>query len=182
MFRGMKVRQFDWNPVVIRIVQARKSPALWLKPANNDPSRQLLQTRHQDLGGSADTWMIRGSRAETERRDISTRRSTGNVWMMGMTFVLQLDPIVTDKIQVVHFIALSQWWATWRRFRYQQQPEVRNETLQKWPYWSVLKRIQETLEQWKIPFCLLIWCGSAESGSGTKEESKSASRRDGEAK
>ena len=47
-------------------------------------------------------------KSETERRNISARRSTGNVWMIGRTLVLLLDPIVTGKIQVVHFFALSQ--------------------------------------------------------------------------
>ena len=32
----------------------------------------------------------------------------GNIWMIGRTSVLLLDPTVTGKIQVVHFIALSQ--------------------------------------------------------------------------
>ena len=43
-----------------------------------------------------------------ERRNIFARRSTGNIWMIGSTFVLLFDPVVTGKIQVVHFIALSQ--------------------------------------------------------------------------
>ena len=43
-----------------------------------------------------------------ERRNIFARTSMPNVWITGRTFVLLLDPIVTGKIQVVHFIALSQ--------------------------------------------------------------------------
>ena len=53
-----------------------------------------------------------------ERRNNSTRRSTGNLWMFGRTFVLLLDPIVTGKIQVVHFIASSQMVSVLGNLRY----------------------------------------------------------------